>query len=515
MIYEIIFKSLKNNTKKERNDIKMKKRVLFVLLTIVLILPFIKVKAGSMDSYVDWTLDRSVFAHQYRNGSDHITNLAMMTTNGVTAYCIEPGITADKASYYSSTTNIYDTKLVNVNTKKLSLIGYYGYGYEGHNAKEYYMAAQELIWRESGVENVWWTDAKEGGNILNIDYYKNEILSLVNNYEVAPTFNFKKEYMVGDEITLSDANNVLNGYEVVGNNDVKIENNQIKIKVKDANNNFILRRKQNGKNTKFYYKDGYQTIGSFEFPYDFQKSYNINSFYGKIIIDKLDDETKSKETSSKEASLEGATYGLYDKDDNLIKTGKTDENGMIIFDNLSENNYRIKEISPSVGYTKSLTTFSTYLGTNNKEVIIKSYEKIIKNKIYVTKVLDDEENKVCTPEEGIIFHVYDDEDNFIMEVITDKDGNVSFELPYGKYILKQISTNPGIDKVKDRIIEVKEDGATQNIALVNHRLPEEQLITYNEDLPTILPNTGKKSFIVIPLLLILNILGYLYEKKYI
>ena len=113
----------KSKRKKERNDIKMKKRVLFVLLTIVLILPFIKVKAGSMDSYVDWTLDRSVFAHQYRNGSDHITNLAMMTTNGVTAYCIEPGITADKASYYSSTTNIYDTKLVNVNTKKLSLIG--------------------------------------------------------------------------------------------------------------------------------------------------------------------------------------------------------------------------------------------------------------------------------------------------------------------------------------------------------------------------------------------------------
>ena len=350
-----------------------------------------------MDSYVDWTLDRSVFAHQYRNGSDHITNLAMMTTNGVTAYCIEPGITADKASYYSSTTNIYDTKLSNVNTKKLSLIGYYGYGYEGHNAKEYYMAAQELIWREAGVENVWWTDAKEGGNILNIDYYKNEILRLVNSYEVAPSFNLKKEYMVGDEITLLDSNSVLNGYEVVGNDDVKIENNQLKIIVKDANNNFILRRKQNGKNTKFYYKDGYQTIGSFEFPYDFQKSYNINSFYGKIIIDKLDDETKSKETSSKDALLEGATYGLYDKDDNLIKTDKTDENGMIIFDNLSENNYRIKEISPSVGYTKSLTTFSTYLGTNNKEVVLKSYEKIIKNKIYVTKVLDDEEYKMCTP----------------------------------------------------------------------------------------------------------------------
>ena len=106
-----------------------------------------------------------------------------------------------------------------------------------------------------------------------------------------------------------------------------------------------------------------------------------------------------------------------------------------------------------------------------------------------------------------------------MEVITDKDGNVSFELPYGKYILKQISTNPGIDKVKDRIIEVKEDCSTQNISLVNHRLPEEQLVTHEEEIPpvfpTILPNTGKKDIIIITLLLSLSIIGYLYEKKHI
>ena len=62
-----------------------------------MLLPFIKVKALSNDSYVDWNLDRSIFAHQYRNGSDHITNLAMITVNGVYGYCIEPGILADKA----------------------------------------------------------------------------------------------------------------------------------------------------------------------------------------------------------------------------------------------------------------------------------------------------------------------------------------------------------------------------------------------------------------------------------
>ena len=95
----------------------MKNRVLVVLLSIILFLPFMSVKAGNLDSYVDWNLDRSIFAHQYRNGSDHVTNLAMITVNGKVAYCIEPGVTADKASYYSSTTNIYDTNLGYANTK--------------------------------------------------------------------------------------------------------------------------------------------------------------------------------------------------------------------------------------------------------------------------------------------------------------------------------------------------------------------------------------------------------------
>ena len=196
-----------------------------------MLLPFIKVKALSNDSYVDWNLDRSIFAHQYRNGSDHITNLAMITVNGVYGYCIEPGILADKASYYSSTTSINDTPLSGIDTRRLSLIGYYGYGYEGHNTKEYYMATQELIWRHMGVENVWWTDKKVGGNIINIDSYKNEILRLVNLYDVTPSFNFKEEYMVGDEIILPDNNKVLNGYDVFQNQNVTKDGNNIKIKV--------------------------------------------------------------------------------------------------------------------------------------------------------------------------------------------------------------------------------------------------------------------------------------------
>ena len=488
----------------------MKKRVLVVLLTIVLFLPFINVKAAYMDSYIDWNLDRSVFAHQYRNGSDHITNLAMITVDGKVAYCIEPGIVADKGSYYSSTTNINDTNISWANTKKLSLIGYYGYGYPGHEAKEYYMAAQELIWREMGVENVWWTDAKEGGNNLNIDYYKNEILRLVNNYEITPEFDFKSEYIVGDEFSINDKNNVLDGYELINNDSINISGNTLRVKVKDNNNDFILRRKQNGKTTMFYYKDGFQTIGTFEFPYNYEKSYRINHFYGKIIIDKLDYDTNSKEPSSPYASLEGAEYGLYDSEGNLLQIKKTDKNGKVEFDNLVKNNYTVKEITPSRGYTVDKTVSSVFIGTDTSEVIIKSYEKIIKNKIVIIKVLDDPDNKTCIPEEGILFGIYDLDNNLIKVQKTDRNGNLTLELPYGKYILRQESTIEGVDKVKNRVIEVTTDGVTQNIVLVNHKLPEHVL-------PAIeikkLPNTGNKNIINIFLLMSLCFIGLINEKK--
>lgn len=493
----------------------MKKRILVVLLTFVLFLPFIKVKAGNMDSYVDWNLDRSVFAHKVQNGTEHINNLAMMTVDGKIAYCIEPGIDANKGSYYSSTINIYDTNLGWANTKKLSLIGYYGYGYPGHDEKAYYMAAQELIWREMGVESVWWTDAKVGGNNLNIDYYKNEILRLVNNYEITPEFDFKKEYMVGDEFSINDKNNVLDGYEIVSNENVNISGNTLNIKVKDKDNNFTLRRKQNGKTTMYYYKDGYQTIGTFEFPYNYEKSYSIDHFYGKIIVDKLDLDTDGKIPASTEASLEGAEYGLYDKDGNLLQTKKTDENGKIEFDNLTKNNYTIKEITPSKGYTVDKWTSKTFIGTGTREVIIKSYEQIIKNKIFITKVLDDADSKTCTPEEGILFGIYDLVGNLIISKKTDENGNITFELPYGKYILKQESTKEGIDKVKDRVIEVKKDGIRQNITLVNHRLPEPVIPTIEEDKEmSILPNTGKGSTQYLFLLISFCLIGTNYEKKY-
>ena len=489
----------------------MKKNILIFIITIILIMP-LTTKAASNDSYIDWTLDRSVFAHQFRDNEDHITNLAWITANNEVAYCIEPGIMADKASYYSSTTNINDTNLKGVDTNKLSLIGYYGYGYKNHNTKEYYMATQELIWRFMGVQNVWWTDQKEGGNTYNLEPYKNEILSLVNSYEKAPIFNFKDKYIVGDKISLNDNNNVLEEYEVVGDNAV-INGNNISLSIKEKDNTFKLRRKQNGYSPMYFYKAGYQTIGSFKFAYNYEKSYTIKGVYGKIEVQKKDSDTKNLDSISKYANLKDANYSLYDNNKNLITSLNTNENGVIVFDKLSIGTYYIQENSPSKGYTVSNKVHKITLNSSNINQSVDSYEEIIKNKIIIKKYLDDEEE--CTLEEGIWFSVYDLDGNLITKDVTDSSGMITFNLNYGKYILRQESAPYNVDKISDIIIEVKDENVIQNLILTNHKIKKVTYNTLSSKKIKYLPNTGKNNLLYALFLMPISILGLIYDKKHI
>lgn len=476
----------------------MKKKIFLIVALIVALIPLNSFRAGELDSYIDWNLDRTIFAHQYRNDSDHITNLAMITANGKIAYCIEPGITASKGSYYSSTYDINDTKIAGSNIKKLSLIGYYGYGYGNHNAKEYYMAAQELIWREQGVQNVWWTDAKYGGNTINIDAYKNEILSLVNKYEVAPEFNFKKTYVIGDQVIIDDSNKILNEYEVANNQNVAKDGNKIKININSKNNVFTLKRNTNNKRTVFYYKEGFQTIGTFEYAYDYEKSYNVVGEYGRIELEKLDSETKNNNSISKYALLENAVYALYDSDNNIIEKKKTNKDGILEFTNLKKGTYKIKELVPSLGYKLNDEVIDVLIDSDDYNIKVKSYEEIIKNKITINKILDD--NNICTKEANILFRLYDADNNLISENYTNSDGIINLELIYGKYTLKQITSPDNVDKVSDVIINVDENSDDRVITLVNHKIEK-------------LPNTGKNILsnyvFAIPFLLYL----FSYDKK--
>ena len=172
--------------------------------------------------------------------------------------------------------------------------------------------------------------------------------------------------------------------------------------------------------------------------------------------------------------------------------------------NLKKGTYVIKETNSSSGYNIDITRYETYVATSRMEAVINSYEKIIKNKIIVTKVLND--NGVITPEEGIEFGLYYENGTFIDTYVTNKDGVIELNLPYGKYVLKQITKKDGITVASDKFIEVVKEGENQSITITNYVIEKPPI----EELP----NTGKHfnpSLLII--IISLALISYFYEKK--
>ena len=157
----------------------MKKVLLFMVGIISIIMP---TKVFAETATIDWELDRSIVVHRIINGEYHVNNMPYLTANEKVVYCIEPGVDLEKGGTMQSTYDKSNTS-VRRDIKRASLIGYYGYQKFGHNDPKYYMAAQRLIWLEMGATSAWFTYDREGNDLVDVSYYENEILKMVNNHD--------------------------------------------------------------------------------------------------------------------------------------------------------------------------------------------------------------------------------------------------------------------------------------------------------------------------------------------
>lgn len=473
------------------------KKIIVLIIGLFLVIP-ITTKAAT----IDWTLDREVFVHRIINGKYHLTNMPYLTVDNNIAYCIEPGLDLEKNGTMTPTFNINDTS-VKKSIKRASIIGYYGYKKFGHDDKKYYMAAQKLIWLEMGAESVKYTYDREGNNLIDISKYENDILNEVNNYDKTPIFDIKDKYMVGDTVKLKSKNMKLDGYELYSpSNTISMNKDGVTIKIQDNNKNtFKLVKKNDNTKTVFYYKSGLQTVATFGVPYEVNKSYDLNYTYGSIKVKKYDSDLKIASSFNSYTSIKGAVYGIYDEDNNLLFKGETDSNGEIIFNNLKKGTYKIKEIKPSLGYNIDNKEYIVKLDSNNIKGEVISYEKVIEGNVEITKLFNNKEKNTLDNEEGILFGIYTKDDMLVKQGVTDKNGKITFTLPYGKYIIKQLSTKPNVDMVDDINIEINEEGKMLKYRLINNKIEDE------------LPKTGKNLYDT--LILVGVIFGLLiYEKKF-
>lgn len=452
-------KKIKSRKRRKINRVFLKWVGLFGCI-FMLVGSFHFVNAGMNDSVLEKNRKENIYAAVVLDGVEHIYYLNMYKMNGRVAYCIELGVDITSEIYHSRDSfNL--ASLTNAEVYYIRLVSYYGYQYSGHDDYRYYMAAQELIWEYLDDVEVEWTDeASFDGRRIDIESYKNEINTLVRNDVNKATFLWINGQAVrlGQEFLLEDRVGVLSDYDIISSEhaDAMIEGNYLKIKVHDdyvGMGSVTIRRRQyydyNG--SLYYYASSQKLISTGNYTIEEQtltfsiQGYSLNG----LVIDK----TTGKNTPTGEASLEGAAYELYDSNDNLLGTYESDSAGRIAVENLNYGEYYFKQIEASLGYLLNEEVISFEFSSDG--TVIELEQEVISNDVKIKKVYSSKEGDYY-PEEGAVFLVKDSIGNDYGTIETNQDGIGNICLPYGKYLVQQISSKFGYDRVENFEIIVSE-----------------------------------------------------------
>ena len=241
----------------------------------------------------------------------------------------------------------------------------------------------------------------------------------------------------------------------------------VEVETKD---NYVL-------DTKEYHFELTQKDNKTAIVYDTYKAYNYLK-KGTLEFTKKDFSTSDP--------IPNVEFEIYTDKDELIYSGKTDENGKIIIEEIAVGKFYIVEKNPAEGYVANDEKIYFEIKEDGEIVKAEMTNKKITSTLKITKV--DEEEKLLS---GVKFGIYDLDDNLIKEVITNEEGLIEIELEYGKYYFKEISTlEQYVISDKKIYFEVKENGAIIEEKVVNEFV-EGTLEFTKTDLITgdVIPNT--------------------------
>lgn len=450
----------------------MKKiKMLFVILLCFLVNTNIKALSPNI------VLQPNIYANKVQGALTYYGQLGYIYVNNKIAYCIEP--------YKLVGTNyIVNPAIANqfsqADLTYFALLSYYGYNSTNHNNVYYYMATQELIWRRiTGQEVYWTTENLTKGTRINIDHYKNEIVTAVNNHNKTVSFgNQKIKGNFRDVVILEDHNNLLKYYQIDNKtpNQVWKQGNKLYIKIMSSKEQTVKLNRKFGDGSKnvFYSQTGNQSIASFSLNQTQTVSLNIqatNKYSMKIRINFKNINTKNdvngiikfkiKNLENNEYLHNGEIFqtneiGKFDSDF-YIEEGKyqielvevfpnyiIEENGTI-FEIIEDPTMELIEINDYIDEAKGIIEINRYfdmtnLGKQKIEVPNAEYDVYAKSNIY-----DIEGNLIY------------EKDQWITKIATDKNGYTSTPLlPLGDYYIKETYIEDNIVKNEEiHTIELK------------------------------------------------------------
>lgn len=339
------------------------KRFLVALVTLMLpaIFGIQNVSAGSNDTNITYQRIDGAYFYIVDNSTgavdtNHVTKFLM---NGKVAFCIEP-MTDITTRVYSSTEGLSGSGYSADVIRKIELYGHYGYDYPGHQTDRYWLATQKLIWESAKNVSVKFTTGANGsGSVIDLSGETNEILRLANHNDVRPDFNVSKiEGNIGDTITLTDKNGVLDEYNMTynGKHQVSKNGNTLTVtlheKVMGLEDITFTRKAYDSQTTILYYQGASQKIASLRVSDPSRAKFTIQSNGATVEIIKKGEKLVLENASYhfEEITLKDVTYAVYSDEDIL------DYNGNVIY-----KKYDLVGTIKTLGDT-SATLSNLYLG---------------------------------------------------------------------------------------------------------------------------------------------------------
>lgn len=420
-----------------------------LLIIFLLLFSFSIVKAENNDTNVriEW-IPNINFKYLYE-GEMHYGHMGIIYANDNVAYCLD----VDKII----TTNLYSSSDdIDVN-ENIILYSYFGYKYLYNTDMYYYLAAQQLIWEELGVDVIFFNIENNDSN-MNLSSYRNDILNYVNDYkkELGINDNFNFELGLNNYVIHSDY--ILANYEVINDskNVIKIFDNNLFIStIEGGKNNFSLGTNYEYKfDNKIYTSLNSQKLISVGNISKIQYKYDYDVSYGSIGIELYNKLNNAKENVGA-STLKGNIFNLYDENNNFIDTYESNEWGNITINNLNIGKYRLEHLYASEGYKKEKTIYNVSVDSNNINPILNIYlePKNINFNIKVVHGNPKIGNRIS--DSNIKFEIINSNGEQIDEIITNEFGKTKVSLFYDTY--KIVQKEYVSDKKADDYIIQKSD----------------------------------------------------------
>lgn len=413
----------------------MKKILIFMAILFLSISVNVKAYSSSVRVSVYYVPD--VYYNYKKDGVIYWGQLGYIRADKQLAYCLDilTNITTD--TYFKG-------EISNDIKEDMILTSYFGFEYGKIGGFAYYAAAQQMIWKQMGID-VYFTDQSMGkGNIIDLSDIISIIEERINEYKRVPEIgnNFKVE--IGSTLKLDDLNEVLNNFNVINNseNDISINNNnKVIIKaIKKGKGEFELRTQYKMiRSNLFLSAPGSQDLlvaGSIP---DISRTYSYEVIPGSISIDLFDSKTRSKENTGL-TSFKGNVFELY-KDDQFVKEVETDETGRIYIDDLDLGSYKLKHVIVSEGYIKNKEVYNFEIVNGNINIKESIYLEPLKSNITINKTYGNPIVGTSFYDKNVSFLIRNSKGDDVATIVTDEMGKANITLDYDNYRIMQITNN--------------------------------------------------------------------------